>query len=158
LNAWWTTDEIDYALGDSGAKVAIADAERVARIAPVLGKHDLRVVAVRTPGALPNGVDRWDDVVVSGAPLPAVEIRPDMDATILSTSGTTGHPKGAVSTHRAVLSALSAFACRSFVNAAMGQGAPPKHWPTSFILIVPLFHVTGCVPVMLSCFAAGYKL
>ncbi|MFM9226368.1 MAG: class I adenylate-forming enzyme family protein, partial [Actinomycetota bacterium] len=30
--------------------------------------------------------------------------------------------------------------------------------PTSFILIVPLFHVTGCVPVMLSCFVAGLKL
>jgi long-chain acyl-CoA synthetase len=41
----------------------------------------------------------------------------------------------------------------------MGAGAPAKHpWPTSFVLVVPLFHVTGCVPVMLSCFAAGYKL
>ena len=29
---------------------------------------------------------------------------------------------------------------------------------TSFILIVPLFHVTGCVPVMMSCFIAGLKL
>jgi long-chain acyl-CoA synthetase len=158
LNAWWTTDELDYALADSGASVVIADAERIARIAPLVDKLDVRVLAVRTPGTLPNGVERWDDVVTPGAALPAVAIDPDMDATILYTSGTTGHPKGAVSTHRAVLSALSAFACRSFVNAAMGQGAPPKHWPTSFILIVPLFHVTGCVPVMLSCFAAGYKL
>jgi acyl-CoA synthetase (AMP-forming)/AMP-acid ligase II len=41
----------------------------------------------------------------------------------------------------------------------MGLGAPKEHaHPTSFILIVPLFHVTGSVPVMLSCFAAGYKL
>jgi steroid-24-oyl-CoA synthetase len=158
LNAWWTTDELDYALADSGAKVVVADAERVARIAPLVDKLDVRVLAVRTAGALPDGVERWEEVVVPGAALPDVALDPDMDATILYTSGTTGHPKGAVSTHRAVLSALSAFACRSFVNAAMGQGAPPKHWPTSFILIVPLFHVTGCVPVMLSCFAAGYKL
>ena len=28
----------------------------------------------------------------------------------------------------------------------------------AFILIVPLFHVTGCVPVMLSCWASGLKL
>jgi long-chain acyl-CoA synthetase len=82
-----------------------------------------------------------------------------MDATILYTSGTTGHPKGAVSTHRAVLSALLAFACRAAINSMIGEGAPKTHpYPTSFVLVVPLFHVTGCVPVMLSCFAAGCKL
>ena len=58
-----------------------------------------------------------------GAPLPEVAVTPDMDATILYTSGTTGHPKGAVSTHRAVLSALLAFACRAAINAAIGEGA-----------------------------------
>jgi long-chain acyl-CoA synthetase len=39
--------------------------------------------------------------------------------------------------------------------------SPPKQahpYPTSFILCVPLFHVTGLVPVMLSCFLGGYKL
>jgi steroid-24-oyl-CoA synthetase len=159
LNAWWTTEEFDYALADSGSRVVIADRERVARIEPLLGKLGLRAIAVRTEGALAAGAERFEDVVVPGAELPAVELAPDMDATILYTSGTTGHPKGAVSTHRAVLSALVAFACRAAVNAAMGVG-PKKDspWPQSFILVVPLFHVTGCVPVMLSCFAGGYKL
>jgi long-chain acyl-CoA synthetase len=158
LNAWWTPDELDYALRDSGSRVVIADSERVARIEQ-LAPSDLRVIAVRTPGALAAGADRWEDVVIPGAPLPQVTITPDMDATILYTSGTTGHPKGAVSTHRAVLSALLAFACRSAINTEMGEGAPRSHpWPTSFVLVVPLFHVTGCVPVMLSCFAAGCKL
>ncbi len=159
LNAWWTTEELEYALRDSGSRVVLADPERVARIVPLLGSLPLSVLAVRHDGPVPDGVDRWENVVVAGAALPDVELDPDMDATILYTSGTTGHPKGAVSTHRAVLSALLAFACRGAINAAMGAGPPKQHPdPTSFILVVPLFHVTGCVPVMLSCFAAGYKL
>jgi long-chain acyl-CoA synthetase len=165
LNAWWTTEELDYALQDSGCSFVIADAERVQRIVPLLGELPIRMIAVRMSGALPDRTEAWKDVVVPGTALPAVALDPDMDATILYTSGTTGHPKGAVSTHRAVLSALQSFACRSLMVAAMGstaEQAAPKPalpaWPTSFILIVPLFHVTGCVPVMLSCFAAGYKL
>jgi long-chain acyl-CoA synthetase len=159
LNAWWTTEEADYALRDSGSRVVIADRERLARIAPLLAGLDCRAIVVRSEGPLPAGAAHFGDVVALGAALPEVDVRPDMDATILYTSGTTGHPKGAVSTHRAVLSALVAFACRSAINAAMGVG--PKQaqpWPTSFILVVPLFHVTGCVAVMLSCFAAGCKL
>lgn len=159
LNAWWTTEENDYALRDSGSRVVIVDRERLERIAPLLPKLDLRAVTVRTDGPLPAGAERWSEVVEAGAPLPEVDVTPDMDATILYTSGTTGHPKGAVSTHRAILSALLSFACRTAVTAAMGGGAPKDHpYPTAFILVVPLFHVTGCVPVLLSCFAAGYKL
>ena len=159
LNAWWTSEELDYALRDSGSRVVIADADRWRRIAPLVPALGLRGIAVRAEGELPADVAPWPEALVAGAPLPDVALHPDMDATILYTSGTTGHPKGAVSTHRAVLSALMAFACRAAINSAMGEGAPKDHrWPTSFILVVPLFHVTGCVPVMLSCFAAGYKL
>ena len=159
LNAWWTTEENEYALRDSGSRVVIADPERVQKIASLLEGLDLRVIAVRTKGTLPDRVDRWEEVVLDGAMLPEVDVTPDMDATILYTSGTTGHPKGAVSTHRAVLSALIAFACRAAMASAMSGGAPKEHrYPTSFILVVPLFHVTGCVPVLLSCFASGCKL
>ncbi|MGH9085577.1 MAG: class I adenylate-forming enzyme family protein [Acidimicrobiales bacterium] len=159
LNAWWTPDELDYALEDSGATVLVADVERVARAAAACERLDCRILAVRADGPLPDGVDRWEEVRDLGAAMPEVEVTPDHDATILYTSGTTGHPKGAVSTHRAVVQALMGFGCKTALDRLRRPPSPEAaSGPPVFILIVPLFHVTGCVPVMLSCFASGLKL
>ncbi|HWJ60483.1 MAG TPA: class I adenylate-forming enzyme family protein [Acidimicrobiales bacterium] len=160
MNAWWTADEMAYGLEDSGAKVLVADLERVERSREAAEGLGLRTIGVRLDEEeVPPGVERWEDVVVPGAARPEVEVGPDDDATILYTSGTTGRPKGAVSTHRAIVQALMGFGCKTSIDslrrpeeAAGRTGAPV------FILIVPLFHVTGNVPVFLGSLASGLKL
>ena len=163
LNAWWTADELDYALEDCGATVLIADIERVERGQRVSGPPRLsHPGGAGARATLPAGVDRWEDLRDLGAPMPDVVVTPDHDATILYTSGTTGNPKGAVSTHRAVVQSLMGFGCKAALDRLRREGGPEARaataLPPAFILIVPLFHVTGCVPVMLSCFASGLKL
>jgi long-chain acyl-CoA synthetase len=160
LNGWWTAEELDFALADSTPKVLLADPERAARAAVSCDRLGVAVVVARPEDSVPEGARRWADVVMPGASMPDVDVAPDDDATILYTSGTTGNPKGAVSTHGAIVQALTGFGCRTAVarlrspkDAEAAAAQPPV-----FILIVPLFHVTGCVSVMLSCVAAGLKL
>ncbi|MEY2425582.1 MAG: steroid-24-oyl-CoA synthetase [Actinomycetota bacterium] len=158
LNAWWTEDELDFALEDSGTKVLIADVERAKVARKSADRLGCKVVVVR--GEV-DGCERYNDVVALGATPPLVDIAPDDDATILYTSGTTGRPKGAVSTHRAICNSITGFAARAAVERMRYPGSgrnEPGGDPLSFILIVPLFHVTGGVPVMLTCFGSGLKL
>ncbi len=161
LNAWWTEDEIAYAVDDAELSLLIADRERVQRSLEACAKRGASILSVRVPAGVFDSplVGRWEDVVVAGAEMPRVEIDADTDATILYTSGTTGYPKGAVSTHGAICQTIMAFTSSASVQAARrDEGEEGSGLPPCFILIVPLFHVTGCIPVMMSCFSWHFKL
>ncbi len=159
LNAWWTGPELEYGLADSGTKVAIVDDERLDRIAESLPNlPDLQKIYVtRLPGAPTNTkVARLEDVIgavnswgdLPALPMPAVDIEPEDDATILYTSGTTGRPKGALGTHRNMTSNVMAggiAAVRNFVRAGqpLPESDPHKIPQRVGLLVVPMFHATG---------------
>lgn len=86
-------------------------------------------------------------------PLPTGEVYVDEDLTqddlaaIFYTSGTTGFPKGAETTHRNFLT--NAENCRRVIGT-------PAYDPTARNLVsVPLFHVTGCNSQLLPTVAGG---
>jgi len=167
LNAWWTGEELEYGLRDSGSSVLFADAERAARTQPLrLSLPDLRhVMVARAEGPLPDHVPRFEDVVDTvGADvvLPPVSLEPEDDATIFYTSGTTGRPKGALGTHRNIcgnIPALAFGAVRGALRAGTSPAALAGERPqTAQLISVPLFHATGCHSILCANTAFGGKL
>ncbi|HEY9236660.1 MAG TPA: class I adenylate-forming enzyme family protein [Phenylobacterium sp.] len=163
MNAWWVTDEMEYALQDSAPKVIFADAERLARI---LERPSMtggaKVVAVRTEA--PTGVIPYAEVIAGGGAMPEVSVDPDADACIFYTSGTTGVPKGAQLTHRGCIANLlnmgfSAQVQGLAVAKATGVAPNPAAAPIpAGLLTTPLFHVTANNCGAYATTAAGGKL
>jgi long-chain acyl-CoA synthetase len=173
LNAWWTGPELEYGLVDSGTKIAFTDAERLERISEhLINCPDLkRVYVSRYSDDLPNPiVCRLEDVIGSvndwgklpDRPMPTVDLQPDDDATILYTSGTTGKPKGALGTHRNMLSnimAAASSAARNFLRRGEMPPVPDPNAPQRVSLLsVPFFHATGCFAIMGPTVFAGGKI
>lgn len=163
MNAWWTPDEMAYALNDAQPKALFTDQERLERLRQCEGvAADLKLVGVRLNDPAP-GVTAWDDVVAAGGAMPDVVVDPDADACIFYTSGTTGHPKGAQLTHRGCVGNLfnlmyAAASSALAVERATGV-APPETPPIPAVLITtPLFHVTANNCGAYATTAAGGKL
>ena len=148
LNGWWQPHEMQHALDMVRPKLIIADAPRAKRIEGVRGGCALAILPIEEPleGALAPVLDGTDP----SATLP--EVAPEDDATILFTSGSTGESKGALSSHRAVTTGVYAYAAGLMV--LLGIMTAENRAPTSkrTLINVPLFHVTGEVPVMLNSF------
>ena len=161
MNAWWTAEEIDYGLKDSGARLAIADEERARRMASL--SCSVTVLTVRTAAEVAAGlgfVRVEDELALAPKTLWfSPEINPEDDATIMYTSGSTGSPKGAVSTHRAIVSGAMNYLVAGLALLALSQAAGAAQPEQQVMLLnVPLFHITGSVPVMLVSIAIGRKM
>jgi long-chain acyl-CoA synthetase len=163
LNAWWKTDELEFGLRDSGAKLLFCDPKRWQVIRDRVGSlPDLEHVCVLDLDE-PDGAARPGVELVGEDPgaLPDVDVAEDDLLAIMYTSGTTGRPKGATLTHRQALANLQNIFCLGVASAARGGEAAPElssDVQSATLLVVPLFHVTGCLSTMMLSYASGAKL
>src|SRR5271157_5098781 len=173
LNAWWTGPELEYGLNDSGAKVAIVDRERLERLfehlhnCPALervfvsreSEHVAHPKVVQLE-SVTGDINTW--YLLPDRPLPDVALDPEDDATILYTSGTTGKPKGALGTHRNCTTSVLVRPfgmARGFLRRGEPVPPPDPNAPQkSSLMVVPLFHVTGCHAAMIPSLAMGAKI
>ncbi len=158
LNAWWKADELKYAIEDSGAKIVVVDARRLEYLAPLKDELGLTLILAREEG---EGADhRFEDMVERAKEdtPPPVDIHPDDDFCIVYTSGSTGHPKGVVLTHRGCISTLMSWAfTASAVKEARGGVSLFGDNP-GILLAVPLFHVTGSHSIFMLSYMVGRRV
>jgi fatty-acyl-CoA synthase len=146
LNFRLSSEEVAYALGDSGAEVVVVQEDTAAAVAAALDLLDgerPRVISVDGPGA---DYDAWRDAAL---PLDPHPVRPEDPVSIVYTSGTTGPPKGAVLTHGGVMSNVENYLAdwdlrRDDATLVVN----PIFHVVLYILTVPLLYKGGKVVLM----------
>lgn len=162
VNSWGQPADIAFTVEDSGARLVMCDQQRYDGIAQRMDEEGVQTLIARPEDPQnPKGLSAFVANHQGLKPDP-VEIRGDDLAIIMYTSGTSGKPKGAVSTHRAVCQALFNMECAA-IAAAMTNGElitamlERGFEPTS-LLAVPLFHVSGCHAQFLANLRGGRRI
>ena len=158
LNGWWTGEELADGIELAGCRMTLADDGRARRLERQTFPGKLVVFEHDCPwqqglsAALGGG---------GGAETPLPELTGDDLATILYTSGSTGQSKGAWSDHRGVVQGTMSYVAQTLMVlhylTAKGEGPAAGTQPCALVN-VPLFHVTGEVPLLLQSYAIGRKL
>jgi len=148
VNSWGQPADVIYAVEDSGARLVFCDQQRHDGIADHFANAGVPLVIARpADDADSRSLRVFCQAHLGGQP-PAPDIDGDDLAMIMYTSGTSGRPKGAASTHRALSQAIynmefGAMAAAMTNGELIGAMLEKGFEPTS-LLAVPLFHVSGC--------------
>ncbi|MDO7578102.1 MAG: AMP-binding protein, partial [SAR86 cluster bacterium] len=106
LNSWWVPDEVSYGLENSQAKILVADQKRLRGLEKF---QDVQKIIVRPDSD--SKFSNFNDFISSHeTTFPVVDLDTNDNATIFYTSGSTGFPKGVLSTHRNILATLFSWA------------------------------------------------
>jgi long-chain acyl-CoA synthetase len=146
VNTMLTQPELEFVANDCGAKAIILSEDKHDKIAGLQANTGVGTFVTFAADA-PAGVMGFDELITSGreAPAPAA-VDPSELSTIAYTSGTTGHPKGAMLSHRAVyLAALTLGMMQSRRSDDIG------------VFSLPLPHVYGSI-LMNGMFLFGNKI
>ena len=146
VNTMLTPNEIEYVVKDCGAKAIIASPEKVDAIIRVKNVSDVKEI-ISFGADVANGAVSFDALIDANIlPPKPVEIDPAALSTIGYTSGTTGHPKGAMQSHRAVIT-----------NSAMTSQIQMRGSNDCVVSALPCPHVYANV-IMMSMMMFGSKL
>ncbi|HEY7676628.1 MAG TPA: AMP-binding protein, partial [Candidatus Methylomirabilis sp.] len=141
-------DELAFLLGDAEPRAILSMSLCSGSIREARARARAAVPAFMADpeaGALAEGDRTWRDLTAAGVgPAPTPPEDPAAVAACLYTSGTTGRPKGAMLTHRNVLSNVAAF-----------RAVCPVTERDVFLTVLPLFHAFGATVMMLYPLSAG---
>ncbi|QUL37066.1 class I adenylate-forming enzyme family protein [Erythrobacter sp. JK5] len=159
LNGFWSGEELAYGIDLAECKLVLADAGRARRLEG--HAHKAALVMIEHDKAPAEALENvW---AAPGSPGVAMamlgQLGPDDIATILYTSGSTGKSKGAWSDHRGVMHGVMSYVSQSAMAKILleSQGEDVSAQPAALVA-VPLFHVTGEVPLFLQSYAIARKL
>jgi long-chain acyl-CoA synthetase len=146
LNLMLTPEEAAYAMNDCDAVAVFGSDERIASLAGVRNQTGLRHCFAYGGAAPDDAVDFRQLLEGAAGDYPVSGIDLDEPCTVGYTSGTTGHPKGAVLTHRAIL-----------MNTAMTATMHVRTAADTVVSALPCSHVYGNI-VMNAAVAYGMTL
>ncbi len=146
LNSWSTARELEFLIADSGSRLIFVDPPRLKLLGEAAENLDIVMIKPEDGSDLPETCEllrRHEPV--SDEESSDFDVQPEDYATLMYTSGSTGNPKGVLSSHRAVISALYTWL---FVRGAIDAMYPElveedPPWQRAILANVPLFHVTG---------------
>ena len=135
INVMLTPSEVEFVVHDCGAKAILASGEKGTPILGVMETSDVAEIVLFDDTDIGNCARSFTELIThNDSDFEPVAVNPSDLSTICYTSGTTGHPKGAMQSHQSAL-----------LNAAMTAQMHVRTAADTIVTALPCPHVYGNV-------------